>query len=225
MLLSIDEILKKTEFQNAVSDVIYLYDRDYSEKTVIQAVGNRYMLNREERAILYRGISKYTYNKCLNIVSSGSLENKNIIIDGYNVLITLASYLTGDIVFKGIDRITRDIAGTRSAKYLKGQHIRSLEEMFKAFSILKVSEVKILLDKQVSRSGELSSLINSMFLFYNLKGKSCTVRSPDHLLKRTDCVVCSSDSVVIEKALKVFDLPGFIIEKIFTSNILTIRKL
>lgn len=218
MKLPLCKILEKKEFNEAIKDIIYLYDRNYSERTVIQAVGNRYKLNREERMILFRGIPKHTYNLHINLLNADEIINKIIFIDGFNVLITIESYLNGIIVFQGIDGITRDIAGLHSKMSKQDIRNKAISALMKSFELLKPKEIEFILDKQVSKSGELSHALNELFKKNNINGKAYTNRSVDQILKTSNNIVCSSDSIIISKISAVFDLPYFIIKNIFKNS-------
>ena len=44
-------------FMNACKDYAYLINRNYPERGTLKLVGDRYRLTRDQRTILYRGIS------------------------------------------------------------------------------------------------------------------------------------------------------------------------
>lgn len=221
---SLKSIFCRDDFKSAVRDVVYLYDRNYPEKTVIQAVGNRYRLTRQERMILYRGISKLTYNRPLNILKPDLIRDKSLFVDGFNVIITLESYLKGIIVFKGMDDITRDIAGLHSYKSNPDICEKALSLFMLGLIKLKPYHTEVIFDYPVSGSGKMANMVNRCFDSEKIKGRAFTDRSPDYMLKLTDKVVCSSDSAIIKSAQEVFDMPGFIIEGIMNKKIFSIPK-
>ncbi len=222
MVSEIEKILESKNFQSAIKDVIYLYDRNYPEKTVIQAVGNRYRLSRQERMILYRGISKKTYRKSINPVEHSCIRQNKIIVDGFNVLITVESYLKGVIVFRGIDNITRDIAGIHSYKSRPEICRKAVSLLIDAFLELGPGFVTIIFDNPVSMSGEIADTMNRKFSESGIEGYAYTDKSPDYLLKNSDQVVCTSDSVIISSSDLVFDLPAFIIEHMLRKKIFSL---
>ena len=98
-------------FQNAIEDLVFLLDRQYPKKSAIELVGNRYQLDSDERMVLYRGVfdtegMKERLRKRVETPVTG-----RVLIDGYNVLITIESYLKGKLVFRSLDTFVRDVSG------------------------------------------------------------------------------------------------------------------
>ncbi|MCK4287805.1 MAG: DUF434 domain-containing protein, partial [Bacteroidales bacterium] len=98
------------DFQTAVNDYLLLLDKKYPQKAILKLIGDRYALNGTERSMLYRGIttSKNAEKRAKKLISEKNIINQPIHIDGYNVLITIGSYLNGNLVFIGNDRYLRD---------------------------------------------------------------------------------------------------------------------
>jgi hypothetical protein len=75
------------------------------------------------------------------------------------------------------------------------------------------SYVEVLLDQQISSSGELAELVRGMMAERNLPGTARTARSVDHLLKVAEAVVATSDGNVIDAAKRIHDLPAEIAKR------------
>ena len=98
-------------FQEAIVDYTYLIEKNYPRKTILKMVGDRYQLRSAERSMLYRGVcsrdeSLNRKNKKLAALP----ENAVLHIDGYNVIRTIGSYLSGKQVFISVDGFLRDAA-------------------------------------------------------------------------------------------------------------------
>jgi hypothetical protein len=78
-----------------------------------------------------------------------------------------------------------------------------------------VSFVKILLDSQMSKSGELAEIIRREIAQLSLQGEVLTSAHSDFDLKHDDpeYVVATADGVIIDVVEKVIDLPAAIIEE------------
>ncbi len=216
-------------FRNSIADLTYLLDRGYPKKQAIELVGNRYRLDSEERKILYRGVFD-TQSAVRRKAKQCALSRiERILIDGYNVLITLESYLKGKMVFRSLDGFVRDIAGqygdytfddfTRRSAGLLVQFITS--------GVIKSSKHftggVLFLDYPVSKSGELAAYLRRLFDNVHLSIEVSAVQSPDFMIIKggvqKGTAVASSDTVILEKVSLVCDVPAFIIGTIFGKKI------
>jgi hypothetical protein len=222
-------------FRDSIADLIYLLDKGYPKKPAIELVGNRYRLDSDQRKILYRGVFD-TESAARRKAKQCPLSRiERILIDGYNVLITLESYLKGKTVFRSLDGYVRDIAGQygdytfddfteRSAKLLM---------QFMTEGVIKSSKHftggVLFLDYPVSRSGELAAYLRRLFENEHVPIEVSAVQSPDFLIIKggiqKGTAVASSDTVILEKVSLVCDVPAFIIGRIFEKKILDLENL
>ena len=100
----------RQEFKYAIRDYLYLLEKNYPQKGIIKLIGDRYALSGTERTMLYRGIA--TRENCLarkqKLALVKELKKASLYIDGYNVMITIGSYLNGNTVYISNDHILRD---------------------------------------------------------------------------------------------------------------------
>jgi len=66
----------------------------------------------------------------------------------------------------------------------------------------------MLLDQQISRSGELAKEVGGLMAKQDLPGEARCVRDVDHQLKVCGNIIATSDGNVIDAASSVIDLPG-----------------
>jgi hypothetical protein len=206
------------EICDAVIDYKYLLNRGYSVKSSIQIVTARYQLNKLQYAVLYRCIhpDSEAYSIRGKIVSVKDVEEAYLLIDGYNVLITVDSGIVGEPVFIGDDMLLRDIRKSyRKFKYDNEVHSKLIDLILKYVVKLKPKHISIILDEQISYSGELASAFRDKIKNYNILGDAYTTRKTDTALSGAigDIVVASSDIVVVRRASKIFDLARYIIER------------
>jgi len=206
------------EICDAVIDYKYLLNRGYSVKSSIQIVTARYQLNKLQYAVLYRCIhpDSEAYSIRGKIVSVKDVEEAYLLVDGYNVLITVDSGIVGEPVFIGDDMLLRDIRKSyRKFKYDNEVHSKLIDLILKYVVELKPKHVSIILDEQISYSGELASAFRDKIKNYNILGDAYTTRKTDTALSGAigDIVVASSDIVVVRRASKIFDLARYIIER------------
>jgi len=222
-------------FRNAVDDLIFLLDRRYPKKQAIEIVGNRYRLDGEERKILYRGVFDTRSAERRKAKKCALSQVERILIDGYNVLITLESYLRGKMVFRSLDGYLRDIAG-QYGDYTFDDFTRRGVELIVQFmkaeflkSTRSFTGGELFLDYPVSKSGELAAYLRHKFLKARLAIEVSVVRSPDFLIieggARKGTAAASSDTVIIDKVSQVFDVPAFIIGEVFGKEVPDLRSI
>lgn len=217
MMKNSDSIeLLKEKLSEPAKDIRYLFNRCYPKTSSVQFVSNHYQLNNEERHILTRVL---TSTKTSNFrkqkkVECNQISNKNLIIDGYNVLITVESLLDNCNLWEGDDGFVRDTRGIfRKFKITNTTH-KAIDEVL---SFLLKNEVKsaiILFDRQISKSGELAKFVSDSLKDYSIKGSARTSKHVDFDLKNNDSeyIIATSDGAIIDNAKHVVDIPGCLME-------------
>ena len=78
---------------------------------------------------------------------------------------------------------------------------------------LNAERIIFYLDSPVSNSKKLNGHILDLLNKNNITGESYVVRSPDHILSNSKKgIVCTSDSVIIDKQKKIFDLANEVLK-------------
>lgn len=194
-------------------DFRYLLNRKYNQKAALELVGNRWNLNRDERHILYRAIfsDEEINERNQTEVKPEQLQGKTVIIDTYNILITLESILKGLIVIKANDGYLRDISKV-SGKYKQSEYtIQAIQMVLKKLKVLSPKEVNFFLDKNISKSGQLAALIKEELENINIKGDARTVQCTDKAVIESVKVVISNDRIILEKTRAHLNLISLIL--------------
>ena len=217
----------KAEFIEAINDYYFLLNKKYPQKAIIKIVGDKYKLSGIERTILYRGI--FNLKECIQRKTKicNGLVQKKITVDSYNVLITIGSYLNGNILFIGNDGVLRDASEVHGKIYRTELLERSLNLLFQYFNQQNISQADFFIDKPVSFSGKLKLILEKELQQHHISGSAKLYKSPDFYLKNvTEGLIASSDSVVISKAkTSVFDLAYHVLMHHFRPNFVIIDNL
>jgi hypothetical protein len=196
----------------AVGDLHYLLGRGYGRISAVKFVGDRHILNKEQRLLLYRGV--YSPESAMahmrKLVAPAAVGGRHIAVDGYNVLITINGALKGTPVFLCDDGLVRDSSEMHSSASREDLS-QPLRLALLALRDLRPAGAFFVFDRLISRSGELSKQAAQEMRDCSVPGGASTATSADfEVLKRGD-IVSSSDSVIIDKAQQVFDLAGFVL--------------
>lgn len=162
-----------------------------------------------ERFILIRVIVASTQASArkAKLVPLEALNGKAILIDGYNVLITVESILEGFPVYLCDDGLLRDIRGIFRSYKPSRMTDQALSEILELLARFNPSRAEFLLDQQISMSGSLAAHIREMMALKGVAGTAKTETNVDHNLKATKDVVATSDGNVIDAAGFVADIP------------------
>jgi hypothetical protein len=137
-----------------------------------------------------------------------TLRGRAVFVDGYNTLITTESLLAGYPVYLCDDGFLRDTRGFFKSNKASWITLRAFSEILDLLSHAGPSRVEVLLDQQISRSGELAKEVRGLMAERALPGAARCERDVDHQLKVCGSIVASSDGNVIDAASSVIDLPA-----------------
>ena len=202
------------KLQQAVRDLSWLWSRGYAEKSSLKLVGDRYRLQSRQRLAVSRSSCsrQAASRRHLHALTEEAMNGNTLFIDGFNVLITVESALSGGFILEGVDSCYRDIASihgsyrrvleTEQAIVLAG---RSLEQ-------LGVSQAVWYLDRPVSNSGRLKQIIMEVAAQNNWHWEAALYYNPDNQLANQPAPTASSDSVILDGVAQWFNLARYIVD-------------
>ncbi|MDF1694645.1 MAG: DUF434 domain-containing protein [Saprospiraceae bacterium] len=201
-------------FKDAVDDVCFLLSRGYGENSALQLVGNRYRLNKRQRMAISRGCcSDIQSTKRRNSeIFARDLLSKVIEIDGFNILIFLESLLSRAYVFKGRDGVYRDISSVHGSYKRVMKTEEAIYIIGKILSDLDVHSVNWYLDSPVSNSGRLKTKLLEISKKHDFNWQVELVFDPDKVLAKSEHVVISSDSWILDQSQQWFNLNKLLVD-------------
>lgn len=209
------------EVFSAAREYLWMLTKGYPQKASLKMVGDKFMLSRDMRQVLYRGISSEVSAaermKKLGSICKGDL----VLVDTYNILFTVNNYLLGKHLFISNDGMVRDAGEMRGRIINKPVFSRTVGLLLDLMKEYAGTSFILYLDEPVSHSGRLSLEITKDMVQHGIKGEALTVKSPDHMLKheRSDAI-CTSDSAIIDHyAGRVIDLPRKLLDRYFQPEI------
>jgi len=226
--------MKKSIFENpgfihAAHDYLYFLERGYPQGTILKITGDRYKLSNVERSALYRGISvRSEAQKRKERLTDPSLVKGNILhIDGFNIVLTIGSYLNGNLVFICNDSIIRDASEIHGKAFREHLINKALLLLFSYLHYLRPGIVNFYWDSPVSHSGQISHKVNELLAYYRFDGHSATFQSPDFQLKSvTEGILATSDTGIIDRCKQsIFDLSGHVLKYHYNKDLKDIRTL
>ena len=196
-------------------DFYFLQSRNYPRDRSLEMVGNRYNLTVKERNLLRRGV--FGQKEALTRRGKHSYfvpgKPESLGIDGHNVHITVESAILGRLILKANDKALRDISEISSNFRLTDVSFFAAEMICRFLEQQDIREVAIYFDAPISRSGELARLYNDLFKKHGIRGRASAVDVPERHLPYEQAIIASSDSAVIDRAVKWIDLAAMVISQ------------
>jgi hypothetical protein len=222
-----DTLSGEALFVSACRDYAYLINRDYPERGTLKLVGDRYRLTRDERTILYRGISSEKKSVLRKAKLVKDIEGKTLGIDGYNVLFSLLNYRLGRFTFISTDTMLRDAGSLHGRLKDEELFIDCIRILAKHLSVMRPAQVDVFLDSPVSHSERHAQVIADIFQQQGIVVNCSVIRSADYGLKHMLFdVLATSDSVIMEVTeAGIVDLPRIILEKQYKAELVKISDL
>jgi hypothetical protein len=201
------------DLQKAAEDFRYLLNRGYARKAALELVGNRYQLTSDQRHLLHRGVfsDKDSNSRLKKNIPPPRIRGKDLIIDGYNVIITIEAGISGRPLVLADDGFIRDMSGLSGnfkKTVLTGQALQLLLAVLKQ---IKPRRTLFLFDSPISKSGELAREARNILKRENLPGDSIAVKVPEKMMIGFQGVIATSDTAIIDQSKTVVDLAGYIV--------------
>jgi len=204
-----------SDLRSALADFSLLLTKGYAEKSALKLVGDKFSLTQRQRLAVMRSACS---DRQLALRSEHRIEAKNlagqsVAVDGYNVLITVEAAMSAGVIFAGRDGCYRDLASIHGTYRKVTETIPALRMIAEFLQEFGTGKVLLLLDSPVSNSGRLKTLIGELADQNNWNWDVELLLSPDAELKKTDLVVASSDSVILDSCRRWVNLATAIIEQ------------
>lgn len=188
-----------SRLRTASSDYGWLLGRGYAADAALTLVGNRFQLDARQRSALMRAV-------CAPEVAEARrarrvpVAGQDVLVDGFNVIVTVEAALSGGVVLRGSDGLLRDLASVHGS-------YRAVEETERAVKLLMgalegAARVLWLLDRPVSNSGRLRALLEAHGASAELEDRV------DRRLRAHPGAIASSDGPVLSAAAAHVDLVG-----------------
>jgi hypothetical protein len=201
------------DLQKAAEDFRYLLNRGYPRKAALELVGNRYGLTFDERHFLHRGVFSEVDSEARRerIVSPEAIKNKDLAVDGHNVLITVEAGLSGRPLILADDGFIRDISRLSGSFKKTEVTEKALQWIVALLKKWRPRHTLFLFDAPISKSGILAQELRTLLKKENLPGDALAMKVPEKTLIGFQGVIATSDTAIIDRSEKVIDLAGEII--------------
>lgn len=201
--------------RTAVDDLSWMLTRGYSMKGAVKLVGDRHSLTDRQRLAVTRAacsdLSKERRTRTQ--VEITELQAADVIIDGFNLIITIEAALSKGVLFLCRDGCIRDLSSVHGSYRSVNETSSAIQLIGESLAKLKPASVSWLLDRPVSNSGRLAKLIRDCA---GQKGWRWTVETsfnPDREIVSSRRLVISSDGPLLDQVEQWANFNRHLIEK------------
>jgi hypothetical protein len=205
-----DQLLK---LRRAVTELSWLLSRGYKMTSSLKLVGDRHGLRERQRlAVCRSSCSEQNKQRRKNHrVSVEQLRDQSVVVDGFNLMITVEAALSAGPLFLGVDECVRDLSGVHGSYRSVEETDRAISMIGEALQVLGVSSVLWLLDRPVSNSGRLASKIADLAVQREWPWQVDVVLNPDSIIRSSPDVAITSDSSILDRAERWVDLKSYLL--------------
>ena len=203
--------------QKAVYELCWLFNHGYARHSAITLVGDHHQLGRRQRIAIGRAACsddrKNARNcKCLKLQQ---IKNRDLIIDGFNLIITLEAAIAGAVLLQCRDGCIRDLASVHGT-YQQVQETELIIEMIgRTLAAFEPASVYWLFDKPVSNSGRLTQLVRTTAEAHGWNWRADLHDNPDRAISSSDKIAITSDSVILDAAEHWLNLTVYMLDHDF----------
>jgi hypothetical protein len=199
----------------AVNELSWLLTRDYAIKGAVKLVGDRHGLTDRQRLAISRAAcsDRSLKRRAATHLGMEELRGAELVIDGFNLIITLEAALSGAVLLRCRDGCIRDLSSVHGS-------YRSVEETGTAIQLIGAGLAAIaphsvgwLLDRPISNSGRLAKLIRELAAQHVWPWTVETAFNPDRELISSRRIVISSDGPLLDQVERWTNFSRHLIEK------------
>ena len=189
------------KLKTALNELSWLLNHGYAINTSSELVGNRYQLTARQRMAIVRIVCTDEHitkrkAKCLPL---SELKDKTVLIDGFNLLITIEAALGGGVIFNCSDGCYRDLSAVYGSYKIVAETRAAIEYIGKTLEQGAPKKVVWLFDKPVSNSGRVAGVVREIAAEYNWPFEAELTDSTDSLLSKSRHTIVTCDSAILEK--------------------------
>ncbi len=205
----------------AVREYAWLLTRGYAVDSALKLVGGRHDLTARQRMAVRRSScsDESLLRRTQSRLAYDEAAGRPIAVDGYNLLITVESALSGGLILIGRDGCYRDLASVHGTYRKVEETAPALELIIDHLATLHAPHIDWYLDKPVANSGRLKVLMAEMVSLpqdevggdwvWNIE----LVDSPDRVLAAHSATVVTADSVILDACSAWLNVAAELIER------------
>jgi hypothetical protein len=188
----------------ATTELSWLLERRYAIKAALKLVGDRHGLTQRQRLAIARAAcpDESLQQRRARCVGVTGLRGEPVLIDGFNLLITLEAALSGGLLLRCRDGCIRDLASVHGSYRSVQETDAALRLVGAALAELGAKSAHWLLDRPISNSGRLAARIRDEAAQQGWTWTCELAFNPDVLLQTSETIALTSDSTILDNVAR-----------------------
>lgn len=201
----------------AAAELSWLLGRGYQPKSALKLVGDRHSLNERQRLAVGRAAcsDESRERRRASRVEARGVGGAELIVDGFNLVITLEAALGGGVLILCRDGCVRDLSGVHGSYRAVEETERAVLIAGEALYSLRPASVLWLFDKPVSNSGRLAERVRRAARERGWPWTAEVEFNPDRAIINSGRVAVTSDSNVLDGVGRWLNLGRLLVERDF----------
>jgi hypothetical protein len=200
--------------RTATSELSWLLTRGYSMKGALKLVGDRYTLTDRQRLAISRAACSDQSNarRAETRVPTEAAAGGDLVVDGFNLIITVEAALSGGLLMLCRDGCIRDLSSVHGSYRSVDETDKAIRLIGKSLETLQPKSVAWLLDRPISNSGRLADRIRDVANENGWDWSVDVLFNPDAEMSASNRIVISSDSHVLDASARWVNFNRFLID-------------
>ena len=202
------------QLRTAVAELSWLLTRGYTAKAAVKLVGDRHSLIERQRLAVARAACSDQSLAIRNssCIPAESISREDVIIDGFNLIITIEAALSGGVLLLCRDDSMRDLSSVHGSYRAVSETETAIVLIGEELKQLGVKSVEWVLDKPISNSGRLAKHIRELAATRSWPWTVELLFNPDERIISSEKIGITSDSAVLDRVGRWVNLKRQLIE-------------
>jgi hypothetical protein len=198
----------------ATDELSWLLTRNYTMKGALKLVGDKFALAERQRLAVSRAAcsDQSKTHRMATGVGIDDVKGKALVIDGFNLLITIEAALSGGLIILCRDGCIRDLSSVHGSYRSVNETDSAILLVGQALETLGARSAAWVLDKPVSNSGRLAHKVRTFAARYLWDWSVDVAFSPDADIKTSNRIVISSDGPLLNLVQRWTNFSRYVIE-------------
>ncbi len=199
----------------ATAELSWLLSRGYQPKSSLKLVGDRHSLRERQRLCVGRAAcpDESRTRREERRVEARDVAGAGLMVDGFNLIITVEAALGGGVLARGRDGCVRDLSSVHGSYRAVEETEAAILLAGEVLTTLAPSSVEWVLDRPVSNSGRLAQRIRELAEARGWPWGVAVEFNPDRLIAGSDRVAVTTDSFILDGAARWFNFNEYLIER------------
>jgi hypothetical protein len=200
--------------RTAVAELSWLLSHGYAAKAALKLVGDKHSLTERQRLAVSRAACSDASLavRTSSLQSIESIKGEDLIIDGFNLIITVEAALSGGVLLLCRDESIRDLSSVHGSYRAVSETESAITLIGRALEGLTAKSVEWVLDRPVSNSGRLAKRILSLGKDHGWPWSAELLFNPDERVVSSGKIAITADSVILDRVARWVNLKRHLIE-------------